>query len=49
MAGPYLQLGMKLGPAIGGAWETTVGWPWSVLAPKNTPMAGEKASPLAGI
>ena len=31
MAGPYLQLRGELGPAVKGAWEATVGWPWSPL------------------
>ena len=40
MAGPHLWLKGKLGPAIKGAWETTVGWHWSPLVPRNSPVAG---------
>ena len=40
MAGPYLWLRVELGPAIKGAWGATVGWPWSILVPRNSPVAG---------
>ena len=47
MAGPYLCLMGKLGPAVKGALGATVGRPWSVLVPKNSPVAGQN-TPLYG-
>ena len=44
MAGPYLLLGEELGPAVRGAWEATVGWPWSPLVRRNSPVAGRDTS-----
>ena len=40
MAGPYLWLRVELGPAVKGAQGATVGWPWSLLVPRNSPVAG---------
>ena len=45
MAGPYLWLRGGLGPAVEGAEETTVGWPWSTLVPKNSPVARRNTLP----
>ena len=45
MAGPYLQLRRELGPAVEGAWGATVGWPWSTLVPRNSPVAGRDTLP----
>ena len=45
MAGPYLWLRVELGPAVKGAWEATVGWPWSHLVSRNTPVAGRETLP----
>ena len=45
MAGPNLWLKGELGPAIKGAWEATVGWPWSLLVPRNLPVAGRDTLP----
>ena len=46
MAGPYLWLREELGPAVKGAWEATVGRPWSSLVPRNSPVAGRETSPI---
>ena len=48
MAEPYLWLEEELGPAFKGALEATVGWPWSPLVPRNSPVAGRDTSLLAG-
>ena len=45
MAGPYLQLKGKLRPAVQGAWGATVGWPWSSLVSRNSPVAGRDTLP----
>ena len=45
MAGPYLWLREKLGPAVRGAEGATVGWPWSPLVPRNSPVAGRNTLP----
>ena len=45
MAGPYYSLKEELGPAIRGAWGATVGWPWSLLVPRNSPLAGQDTLP----
>ena len=45
MAGPYLQLRGEFGPAVKGAWGATVGWPWSPLVPRNSPVAGRDILP----
>ena len=39
MAAPYLWLGEELRPAVKGAEGATVGWPWSSLVPRNSPVA----------
>ena len=44
MAGPYLWLREELGPAVEGAWGASVGWPWSALVPRNSPVAGRDTS-----
>ena len=49
MAEPYLRLRYELGLAINRAWGTTVDWPWSLLGPKNRPVAGRQTSSLAGV
>ena len=35
MAGPSLWVREELGPAIKGTWGATVGWPWSLLVPRE--------------
>ena len=45
MAGLYLWLREELGPAIKGAWVATVGWSWSHLVPRNSPVAGRDNLP----
>ena len=45
MAGPCLWLRWELGPAVKGAGGATVGWPWSLLVPKNSPVAGQDIPP----
>ena len=45
MAGPYLWLRGELRPAVKGAWEATVGWPWSNLVLRNSPVAGRDPFP----
>ena len=45
MAGPYLKLRGELGPAVKGAEGTTVGWPWSPLVPRNSPVAARDTLP----
>ena len=49
MAGPYLWLREELEPAVGGAWGTTVGWPWSSLVPRNSPVAGRDTSTIGRV
>ena len=49
MAGPYLSLREELGPAVKGAWEATVGWPWSPLIPGTSPEAGRDTSPIGRV
>ena len=39
MAGPYLRPRGKLGPAVKGAWGATVGWSWSTLVSRDSPVA----------
>ena len=41
MAGPSRSLKEELEPAVKGAGETTVGWPWSSLVTRNAPVAGQ--------
>ena len=45
MAGAYLSLREGLGPAIKGAWGAIVGWPWSPLVPRNSPVAWRNTLP----
>ena len=45
MAGPYLWLREEFGPAVKGAWVATVGWPWSTLVLRNSPVAGRYTLP----
>ena len=49
MAGPYLWLRVELGAAIQGAGGATVGWPWSTLVPRNSPVAGRDTSPIGRV
>ena len=49
MAGPYLSLRVELGPAVKGAWGAIGGWPWSSLAPRNSPVAGRNTSPIGRV
>ena len=49
MAGPYLLVKKELGLAFKKAWGVTVGWPWSPLAPENSPVVGRDTPHLAGI
>ena len=39
MAGPHLWLKAELGPAPKGAWGAIVGWRWTPLVPRNSPVA----------
>ena len=45
MAGPYLRSRGEFGPAVKGAWEAIVGWPWSHLVSRNSPVAGRDTLP----
>ena len=45
MAGPYLSLKEKLGPAVEGAWRAIVGSPWSSSVPRNSLVAGRNILP----
>ena len=45
MAVPYLWLRVELGPAVQGAWGTTVGWPWCTLVTRNLSVAGRDPPP----
>ena len=47
MAGPYVWLREELRPADKGAWGATVGWPWTSLVPRNSPVA-ERVTPPIG-
>ena len=46
MAEPYLWLRGELGPAVKGAEGATVGWPWSPLVLRKSPVAGQDTSPI---
>ena len=48
MAEPNLWLREELGPAVMGVWGVTVGWPWSPLVSRNSPVAGRDTPLLAG-
>ena len=45
MAGPHLWLKWELGPAVEGALGATVSWHWSLLVPRNSPVAGRDTLP----
>ena len=45
MAGLYLWFRDELGPVVEGAWGDTVGWPWSLLVPRNSFVAGRDTLP----
>ena len=45
MAGPCLWLRGEFKPAVKGAWEATVDGPWSILVPRNSPVAGRDTLP----
>ena len=45
MAGPHLWPREELGPAVKGAWGAIVGWSWSTLVPRNSPVAGRDTLP----
>ena len=49
MAEPYLPLREELEPAVTGAWGATVGWPWSYLVPRNSPVAGSDTPPIGRV
>ena len=49
MAGPYLWLREELGPAVKGAEGATVGWPWSPLVCRNSPVAGRDIPPIGRV
>ena len=49
MAGPYLSFREELGPAVEGAWGEIVGWPWSYLVPRNSPVAGRDTPPIGRV
>ena len=48
MAEPYLWLTGEFEPAVEGAWEATVGWPWTDLVSRKSPVAGRDTPLLAG-
>ena len=45
MAGPFLWLRRELGPAVKGAQAVTVDQLWSLLVPRNSPVAGQDTLP----
>ena len=49
MAGPYLWLRREFGPAVKGAEVATVGWPWSYLVPRNSPVAERYTPPIGRV
>ena len=49
MAEPYLWLRGELEPAVEGAWEATVGWSWTNLVPRNSPVAGRDTPPIGRV
>ena len=49
MAGPSIRLRVELRPAVKGAWEATVGRPWSHLVPRNSPVAGRDTPPIGRV
>ena len=49
MAGPYLWLTEKLGPAVKGALGATVGQPPGCLVPRNSPVARRDTSPIGRV
>ena len=49
MAEPYLWLREELEPAVKGAFGATVGWPWSALVPRNSPVAGRDTPPIGRV
>ena len=49
MAEPYLWLREELEPAVKGAWGATVGWPWSHLVARNSPVAGRDTPPIGRV
>ena len=49
MAGPYPWLREGLGRAIGGVWAATLGWPWRLLVPRNSPVAGQDTLPIGRV
>ena len=49
MAGPYLWLREEFGPAVKGACGATDGWPWSLLVPRNSPVAGRDTPPIGRV
>ena len=46
MAGPYLWLREELGPAVERGLVATVGWPWSILVSRKSPVAGQENFPF---
>ena len=49
MAGPFLWLREELEPVVEKTWGATVGWPWSTLVPRNSPVAGRDTSPFGRV
>ena len=49
MAEPFLSLREELEPAVEGAYGATVGWPWSHLVSRNSPVAGRDTSPIGRV
>ena len=49
MAEPYLWFREKLEPAVEGAWGATVGWSWSPLVFRNSPVAGRDPPPIGRV
>ena len=45
MAGPHLWLKEEFRTTVKGASGATVGWPWTPLVPRNSPVAGWDSLP----
>ena len=49
MAEPYLRFREEFGPAVKGALGANVGWPWSTLVLRNSPVAGRDTPPIGRV
>ena len=49
MAEPFLWLREELEPAVKGAWDDTIGWPWSLLVSRNSPVAERDTLPIGRV